>query len=88
MQTEESVFVLAFHPSLVSARLKVHQHSNMYIYIYKTLLEVQLLERKVGFHNASGLDPGPQHILLCGDVICLSNPLQIVQVTKTRTQTE
>ena len=46
------------------------------------LLEVQLLEGEVSLHNAGGLDPGPQHVLLCGDVICFSYPLQVVQVAE------
>lgn len=46
------------------------------------LLEVQLLESEVRLHNACCLYASSQHILLGGDVICFSYPLQIVQVTK------
>ena len=46
------------------------------------LLEVQFLEGEVSLHNASGLDPGPQYVLLGGDVICFSYPLQVVQVAE------
>lgn len=52
-----------------------------------TLLEVQFLESEVSLHDASGLDPGSQHILLGGDIICFSYPLQVVQVTETETET-
>lgn len=43
-------------------------------------LEVQLLEGEMSFNNASGLHSSSQHILLCGDVIWLGYPLQIIQV--------
>lgn len=33
------------------------------------LLEVEVLEGEMRFHDAGGLHAGPQHILLCGDVI-------------------
>lgn len=36
---------------------------------YLTLLEVQFLESEVSLHNASGLDPSSQHILLRGDIV-------------------
>lgn len=44
------------------------------------LLEVQILESEVCLHNSGGLDPGSQHVLLGGDVICFSYPLQVIQV--------
>ena len=44
----------------------------------KILLEVQVLEGEMCFHNAGGLHSGPQHVLLCGDVIWLGYPLQVV----------
>lgn len=44
------------------------------------LLEVQVLEGEMRFHDAGGLHSGPQHILLCGDVIGLGYPLQVIQV--------
>lgn len=47
----------------------------------EALLEVQLFEREVSLHNASGLDTSSQHVLLSGDVIRFGYPLQIVQVT-------
>lgn len=52
------------------------------------LLEVQFLESEVSLHNASGLDSSSQHILLGGDVICFSYPLQIIQVTETQRERE
>lgn len=48
---------------------------------------MQLLEGEVSLHNPSGLDPSPQHVLLGGDVIQLSDPLQIIQVTEGRRKT-
>lgn len=45
---------------------------------YLTLLEVQFLESEVSLHNASGLNPGSQHILLGGDVVCFGYPLQVI----------
>lgn len=44
------------------------------------LLEVQFLEGEMRFHDASGLHSGPQHVLLCGDVILLAYPLHVIQV--------
>lgn len=41
---------------------------------------MQVLEGEMRFHDAGGLHSGPQHILLCGDVIRLGYPLQVVQV--------
>lgn len=52
------------------------------------LLEVQFLESEVSLHDAGGLDPSSQHILLGGDVICFSYPLQVIQVTETKAETE
>lgn len=46
------------------------------------LLEVKLLESEVSLHDASGLDAGPQHILLGGDVVGLGYPFQVVQVAE------
>lgn len=43
-------------------------------------LEVQVLEGEVRLHNAGGLHPGPQDVLLCGDVGGLGYPVQVVQV--------
>lgn len=45
------------------------------------LLEVQFLESEVSLHDAGGLHPSSQHILLGRDVICFSDPLQVIQVT-------
>lgn len=56
----------------------------MYLFsvnVIRALLEVQFLESEVSLHNASGLDPSSQHILLGRDVICFSYPLQVIQVT-------
>lgn len=50
-----------------------------------TLLKVQFLKSKVSLHNAGGLNTSSQHILLGGDVICFSYPLQVIQVTKRHT---
>lgn len=44
------------------------------------LLEVQVLECEMCLHDAGGLHSGPQHVLLCGDVLALGYPLQVVQV--------
>ena len=41
---------------------------------------MQVLEGEMRFHDAGGLHSGPQHVLLCGDVIWLGYPLQVVQV--------
>ena len=41
---------------------------------------MQVLEGKVCLHDASGLHPGPQHVLLGGDVVPLTYSLQVVQV--------
>lgn len=49
---------------------------------YMTLLEVQFLESEVSLNNAGSLNPGPKHVLLAGDVICFSYPLQVVQITR------
>lgn len=48
-----------------------------------SLLEVQVLECEMRLHDAGGLHPGPQHVLLGGDVLTLGYPLQVVQVTAT-----
>lgn len=45
-------------------------------------LEVQVLEGKVRLHDAGGLYPGPQDILLRGDVGCLGYPVQVIQVAE------
>ena len=37
---------------------------------------------KLGLHNASGGDPGPQHILLCGYIVGVTKPIQILQVAR------
>lgn len=42
------------------------------------LLEMQVLEGEMCFHDACGLNSGPQHILLRGDVIRLGYPLQVI----------
>ena len=42
------------------------------------LLEVQILEGEMRLHDACGLHSGPQHVLLCGDVIWLAYPLQVI----------
>lgn len=44
------------------------------------LLEVQVLEGEVGLHDAGGLHPGAQHVLLGGDVVGPRYPFQVVQV--------
>lgn len=49
---------------------------------------MQFLESEVSLHDAGGLDPSSQHILLGGDVICFSYPLQVIQVTETETKAE
>lgn len=41
---------------------------------------MQVLEGEMCFHDAGGLHSGPQHILLCGDVIRFGYPLQVIQV--------
>lgn len=41
---------------------------------------MQVLEGKVRLHDAGGLHPGPQDILLCGDVGGLGYPVQVIQV--------
>jgi len=51
-------------------------------------LEVQVLEREVGLHDAGGFDSSPQDILLGRDVGGLGYPVQIVQVAERRTRTE
>lgn len=54
-------------------------------------LKVQVFEGEVCLHDAGGLDSGPQHVLLCGDVVCFGYPLQIIQVAdrdKTRQNTD
>lgn len=43
-------------------------------------LKVQVFEGEVCLHDAGGLDSGPQHVLLCGDVVCFGYPLQVIQV--------
>lgn len=48
--------------------------------VVKFSLEVQVLEGEVRLHDACGLDPGPQDVLLSGDVGGLGYPVQIVQV--------
>lgn len=42
------------------------------------LLEVQILEGEMCLHDARGLHSGPQHVLLCGDVIWLAYPRQVI----------
>lgn len=44
------------------------------------LLEVEILESKVCFHNSSSFDSGPQHVLLGGDIRTVGYPLQVIQV--------
>lgn len=44
------------------------------------VLEMEVLEGEVGLHDAGGLHPGPQHILLGGDVVGPGYPLQVIQV--------
>lgn len=51
------------------------------------LLEVQVLEGEMRFHDAGGLHSGPQHILLRGDVIRLGYPLQVIQVADGKVET-
>lgn len=46
------------------------------------LLEVQVLEGEVSFHDARSLHPGAQNILLSRDVGRLRYSIQVVQVTK------
>lgn len=42
--------------------------------------EVEVLECEVGFHDASGFDPGSEDILLGGLVVGGPDPIQAVQV--------
>lgn len=42
--------------------------------------EVEVLEREVGLHDASGFDPGSEDVLLGGLVVGGPNPVQAVQV--------
>lgn len=51
-------------------------------------LEVQVLECEMRLHDAGGLDSGPQHVLLRGDVIRLGYPLQVVQVAAGRAKAD
>lgn len=44
------------------------------------LLEVEVFESEVCLHDASGLHSGTQYILFCGDVPCLWNAIQGIQV--------
>lgn len=41
---------------------------------------MQVLESEVRFHNASGFDSGPQHILLGGHISTVGYPVQVIQV--------
>lgn len=46
---------------------------------------MQFLEGEMCFHDACGLHPGPQNVLLCGDVVWLAYPLQVVKVAEEKT---
>ena len=48
-------------------------------------LEVQVFEGEMRFHDACGLDAGPQNILLCRDVVRLGYPLQVIKVADGQT---
>ncbi len=46
------------------------------------LLEVEVFEGEVDLHDAGGLHPGPQDVLLCGLVVLRTQPVQVVQETR------
>lgn len=48
----------------------------------RDLLEVQVFEGEVRFHNACGLHSCPQDILLGWNVVGLGYSIQIIEVTK------
>lgn len=48
----------------------------------KALLEVQVFEGEMCFHDAGGLDSSSQHVLLCGDVVWLGYPLQVIKIAE------
>ncbi len=46
------------------------------------LLEVEVFEWEVDLHDAGGLHPGPQDVLLCRLVVLRTQPVQVVQETR------
>lgn len=55
--------------------------NHWFVVPFQDLLEVQFLEGEMRLHDAGGLDPSSQNVLLSGDIIGLGDPLQVVQVT-------
>ena len=49
---------------------------------------MQVLEGEVCFHDASGLDPGPEHVLLRGHINGIGYPVQVIQIAAGKTGEE
>ena len=41
---------------------------------------MQVLEGEVCFHDAGGLDPGPEHVLLGWHISGIGYPVQVIQI--------
>ena len=51
------------------------------------LLEIQVFEWKVDFHDTSGLDSGPQNVLFGGLILFGTKPIEIIQETVIKNKT-
>lgn len=75
---------LAAHVKESVRRVPLESHQDGSNESSRNSLEVQLLAGEVRLDNASGLDPGPEHILLGGYVVRLRDAVQRVEVVTRR----
>lgn len=76
---ETAIFIARW--SIYSSLICVHITKREFKHMKQLSLEVQIFESEMRLHNPSGLYSGPQNILLGGNIVGSSYPIQIIQIT-------